>query len=84
MNTMKKLFTLEQQTEEFALGKEAFLNGHYEEAEMRLRLVIESSFQNNDYHTYVSALIWLNRTFINTAQIQEVYTSILILESLIT
>lgn len=81
---MKKLFTLEQQTEEFALGKEAFLNGHYEEAEMRLRLVIESSFQNNDYHTYVSALIWLNRTFINTAQIQEVYTSILILESLIT
>ena len=80
---MKKLFTIEQQQQHFEIGKDAFLNGRYDEAEMNLRLVIESAFQNNDYSTYVSALIYLNRTFINTAQIQEMYTSLLILQSLI-
>lgn len=83
VKTMKKLFTIQQQNEQFELAKEAFLNGHYEESEAMLRLVVESAFQHNDYKTYVSAIIWLNRTLINTAQLNELYTLLLILNSLI-
>lgn len=80
---MKKIYTLQQQQQQFKIGHELFLQGQYEEAEAILRLVVESAFQHEDYTTYVSSMILLNRLFINTTQIHKMYMPLQILRPLI-
>lgn len=80
---MERLLTIKQQEEYFMLGKHYFLNGKYKEAEPLFRLAIESAFQHSDYQTYTSGMIWLNRTLINTQQINKMYSLLLILNPLI-
>lgn len=77
------LFTLQQQAQQFELSKELFYNGHYEDAEKLFRLVIESAEQHQDYATYVSGIIWLNRTFINQSKTEKLYTTLFLLNPLI-
>lgn len=80
---MENLFTIEEQEEYFILGKQHFLNGNYKEAEPLFRLAIESAFQHRNYQTYTSSMIWLNRTLVNTQQINKMYPLLLILNPLI-
>lgn len=80
---MEKLFTLEQQQRKFLLAQQAFKDGDYHTAEPIFRLVIESAFQHNDYDTYVSAMVWLERILINTSRMSEVYPYIILVNPLI-
>lgn len=65
---MEKIFTLNEQQQSFNTAQTLFLQGNYKEAEPLFRLVIESAFQHKDYDTYVKAIVFLNRTFVNTLQ----------------
>lgn len=81
---MEKLFTLQEQQQHFEAAQSFFLQGNYKEAEPLLRLVIESAFQHQDYPTYVSAIIFLNRTFINISQFDKMHSFLLILAPFIS
>lgn len=80
---MEKLFTLEQQQRKFLLAQQSFKDGDYHIAEPLFRLVIESAFQHDDYDTYVSAMVWLERILINTSRMSEVYPYIILINPLI-
>lgn len=80
---MEKLFTLEQQQHKFLLAQQSFKEGDYDAAEPLFRLVVESAFQHDDYDTYVSAMVWLERILINTSRMSEVYPYIILVNPLI-
>lgn len=80
---MENIFSLEKQSEQYALGKQYFLDGNYKEAQSILYLVLQSTLQHNDYDTYVDVQVLMNRLYINTSQFDKLQYSLMHLHSYI-
>lgn len=65
---MEKLFTKQQQAQQYEKACDAFTNGDYKAAEPIFRLVIESAYQHNDMDLYVTSMVSLERILINTSR----------------
>lgn len=81
---MEKLFTKQQQAQQYEKACDAFTNGDYKAAEPIFRLVIESAYQHNDMDLYVTSMVSLERILINTSRMQELLPYITLLNPLIT
>jgi diguanylate cyclase (GGDEF)-like protein len=73
---MKNLFSIQEQQSIFQQGKELFLDRHLQEAENLFSLVMESALQYKDYSTYIAALIWRNRTYVNMTKFLKLNSSL--------